>query len=189
MDSKIVKITSTASVVGLFYLGSYPLNGWFSFTMLRHQILQLPSMFVLGISLAFVFSTLKIKSVSTGISILIGIMFSVIFWMLPHSIDVTIVYPRINTLMHLNMIVSGFFLVLVFRHMIFEVKLAFVLMLSSMLLATGASLKVFSIVLCSSFTLEQQHETGVLFMILGLVLFLTSLVFLFSQLAKAEKIP
>lgn len=187
MDKTIKKALVVACAAILFYLGSYPFNEWFSLTMVRHQVLQLPGMLVLGISLGLTFPTLKIKSTSTGIAILIAAMFSFIFWMLPRSIDLTIVYPDFNSVMHVNMIAAGFFLVLVLRDILFEIQLAFFLMAAAMLLAVGATLKVFSIALCSSFTLEQQQETGLLLMLIGAALFVASLAFLFFQLAKAHQ--
>ncbi len=58
-------------------------------------------------------------------------------------------------------------------------------MLSAMVLATGIALKVFDILLCSSFDIYQQKETGLYLIIAGFVLFIITFLFFF----KPEKAP
>jgi len=171
----------------LFYVVSFPLNSWFSSTMPRHQIMQLPAMLVMGIVSGTLFSMINIKGTSFGIAMLIAVMFTFIFWMIPRSIDLTIIYPWFNRVMHINMLVAGFFIPVVLRNIIFEVKIAFLLMVSAMLLTTGASLRSFTILLCSSFTIEQQKETGLYLLIIGAALFIVTLIIFFIGLAKSKK--
>ena len=163
------------------------MNQWFSETMVRHQILQLPSMIALGLIWGFNFKGLKVKDLSWGITLLIFCMASLIFWMIPRSIDMTIVYPSFNRLMHVNMFLFGLILVAVFRKIIFEVKIVFLLMVSGMLLSSGITLRIFKIVLCSSFTLEQQKETGTYLLLIGLALFIATISLFFRQLTLLWK--
>lgn len=163
----------------LFYLFSFQFNDWLSFTMLRHQIIQLPTMFLLGILLALIFPKWRIKDISWGISALIFIMASLIFWMLPHSVDFAVIYESFNRLMHLNMLVCGALLVASFRGLLFEIKVLFLGMISAKLIAVGIVFRVFSILLCSSFDIQQQKETGAYLIVLGAILFLCTFIVFF----------
>ena len=169
----------------LFILLSYPLNEWLSATMPRHQIIQLPAMFGLGLILGIHFSNLNIKKTSWGIAILIFTMASFIFWMIPHSIDNTVINATFNRVMHLNMLITGILLIAVLRNIRFEIKILFLGMLSAMMLATGITLRAFDILLCSSFDIGQQKETGFYLIIIGFLLFVLTFVVFFK--ASGEK--
>lgn len=140
--------------------------------MPRHQLIQLPAIFLLGFVLVNYFSSLRIKETSWGIAALIIIMSSLIFWMLPHSIDYAVINKTFNRIMHWNMLIAGFLLKVVLRDIIFEIKILFLGMLSAMVLATGIALRVFDIILCSSFDIYQQKETGLYLIIAGFLLFI-----------------
>lgn len=177
-------IIFTLVIFVLFILISFLLNDWFSETMPRHQLLQLPAMIALGIISGAYFSKLSVKALYWGIAILIFIMSSLIFWMLPHSIDWAVINSSFNRIMHINMFVAGFLLMPVLRSIIFEVKIIFLGMLSAMVLATGITLKAFNILLCSSFNVFQQKETGFYLMIIGLSLFVVTFIIFFKGLRK-----
>ena len=178
-------ITFLLIVVLLFFMLSVLFNEWLSATMPRHQLIQLPALFLLGIILGNYFFSLKMNDTSLGIAALIFIMSSLIFWMLPHSIDYAVINKPFNRIMHWNMLFAGFLLRLVLRNMLFEIKILFLGMLSAMVLATGIALKVFDILLCSSFDIYQQKETGLYLIIAGFVLFIITFLFFF----KPEKAP
>ncbi|MBS1558057.1 MAG: hypothetical protein JST69_04950 [Bacteroidetes bacterium] len=185
---KRIKDSALLLTIGvLFFVFSFPMNDWFSLTMPRHQVLQLPAMFTLGIALAILFKKVNIHAISWGIAVLIMVMTSLIFWMLPRSIDLTIVYPWFNRVMHVTMLMAGFFTITVWRNIIFEIKITFPGMVAAMVLATGLALRTFTILLCSSFTLEQQKETGLYLIVIGFVLFVFMLTILFRELGRAKK--
>lgn len=167
-------------VLILFVLLSFSFNDWLASTMSRHQIIQLPAMFGLGVILSFCFPRFNIKETSWGIAALIFIMASFVFWMIPHSIDSAVITPAFNRIMHLNMLIAGFFLMPVLRNIYSEIKILFLGMLSAMLLATGFTLKSFDILLCSSFDLGQQKETGFYLIIIGSLLFIFTLIVFFN---------
>ena len=167
------------------YLLSFPLNDWLSATMPRHQIIQLPALFLLGLILGVNFPSLNIKETSWGIAVLIFIMASFIFWMLPHSIDDAVINTSFNRIMHLNMLIAGFLLIPVLRNILFEIKILFLGMLSAMMLATGISLRAFNILLCSSFNIYEQKETGLYLIIFGFLLFVLTFITFFK--ASGEK--
>jgi hypothetical protein len=154
--------------------------------MPRHQILQLPAMFILGIILAILFSKINIKNTSYGIAILIFILSSFIFWMLPRSVDLAIINPGFNRIMHVNMLIAGFLAVTVLRNIIFEAKIFFIGMMAAMLLATGITLRAYNLLLCSSFNIQQQKETGYYLIWIALALFAGTVFLLFKGLSGKE---
>lgn len=169
----------------LFILLSFPMNDWLSATMPRHQIIQLPAMFGAGFILGIYFSHFNIKETSWGIAVLIFTMSTFVFWMLPHSIDYAVINTTFNRIMHLNMLIAGILLMPVLRNIIFEIKILFLGMLSAMMLATGIALRAFNILLCSSFNIGQQKETGFYLIIIGFLLFVLTFVVFFK--AAGEK--
>lgn len=171
----------------LFIVVSFPMNEWFCETMPRHQLLQLPAMILLGMVSGKLLSEYFIRDASLGIAILIFTMSSLVFWMLPHSIDAAVINPWFNRLMHLDMYMSGFFTVVVLRGIAFEIKVAFLWMVSAMILATGITLKSFDILLCSSYTILQQNETGFYLLLAGFVLLVITMIVFFHGLASRTK--
>lgn len=165
----------------LFYLLSFPMNGWLSATMPRHQLIQMPAMLLIGIALAWNYPRLKIKNVSWGIAVLIFIMSSLIFWMLPHSIDYAVINIKFNRAMHVNMIICGLFLTAVLRSTLFEIRILFLEMLSAMLLATGITLRTFDTLLCSSFNISQQKQTGTYLILISVILFAYTFITFFGM--------
>lgn len=163
-------LIAAAAVAALFALLFFPLNPWLSLTMPRHQVMQMPAALLLGLALGIAFRRVNIAAPSWGIAVLVLAMGSLIFWMLPRSIDMAAIHPGLNRLMGANMLAAGFLIAITLRNMPFEVRIAFPGMLASMLLASGATLRSFSIQVCSSFTIEQQHETGLWLLLIGAAL-------------------
>lgn len=155
------------------YLISFGWDDWFSETMARHQLLQLPLMFLSGVAVSRVFS-FRIPDIARGLSVVIFTMFSLTFWMLPRSVDMAVIYPFFNRLMHLNMLIAGFLVRGIFTGDLFEIKLLFLGMTTAMLIAVGVTLRVYDLLLCSSFDIPQQKATGYYMLLLsGLLLIFT----------------
>lgn len=190
MLKRKVIVFNVLIVAVLFFLLSFQFNEWLSLTMPRHQLLQLPGMFVLGILLSYCFPDIKIKNISYGISGVIFIMASMIFWMLPRSVDLAVLHPSINRIMHVNMLIAGFLATAILKNTTLELKMFFLEMTVAMLLATGITLRAFDMLLCSSFTIEQQHETGLYLILIASALFVGTLVMFFRALNKGgKKVP
>lgn len=143
-------------------------------------------MLLTGIVSGFWFRRYFRMDVSSGIAVFIVAMSSLIFWMLPRSIDLAVIKPSFNRVMHLNMIVVGFFLLPAFRNMIFEVRIIFLGMISAMLAAVGIALTSFDILLCSAFDVFQQKYTGQKLIIIGVALFATTLFTFFKGLGTSN---
>jgi len=182
-----VLITILILISLLFWGLSFPLNEWLSETMPRHQLIQLPAMYVLGLIAGFAMSHRVKPDVPWSIAILIFVMFSIMFWMIPHSIDYAVISPGFNRIMHSNMVLAGFCTVVSIRHTIPEVKIIFLGMVAAMIIASGIALLSFNILLCSAFTIEQQKQTGTLLTILGIALYFFMAYILFSSLSGKSR--
>ena len=76
----------------------------------------------------------------------------------------------------------------VLRNALFEIKILFLGMLSAMMLATGITLRAFSILLCSSFTIGEQKETGLYLIIIGFLLFVLTFIIFFNASGEKKKL-
>lgn len=170
-------------IVELLLIGwvSFYANQWFSETMPRHQLIQLPAMVLLGMAGGWQVSRFSVRDIFVGVGLLIFVMASLIFWMLPLSIDVAVIYPLVNRIMHINMFLCGWMIVIVWRRSRFEIKILFSGMMASVLMATGIALQSFEILLCSSFNIAQQKETGFYLVGAGVLLFAYTLSVLFRK--------
>lgn len=184
MHQRRYNIIFSGIVIAIFLVISFPANAWFSETMQRHQLLQLPSMILLGVAIGLLLKNISIADISWGIAALICVMSSLVFWMLPRSIDAAVISLSFNRLMHLNMFAAGFVSVLVLRKIIFEIRIVFLGMTSAMVLVTGIALRTFDILLCSSFNIWQQNETGLYLVIAGFVLFVVTITIFLGSLSK-----
>jgi ABC-type Fe3+-siderophore transport system permease subunit len=79
------------------------------------------------------------------------------------------------------MLVAGILLMPVLRNTLFEIKIVFLGMMSAMMLATGITLRSFNILLCSSFDIGQQKETGLYLIFIGFLLFVITFITLFKM--------
>lgn len=163
---------------------SFSLNGWLSATMSRHQVFQLPAIFLLGLILGVNFSQLIIKDVYWGIASLIFIMASLTFWMLPRSIDLSVMNQSFNRVMHVNMLIAGVLTMVALKGIVLEIKILFLGMLSVMLVVTGFTLRTFDILVCSSFNIEQQKETGLYWVIIGSLMFILTFFIFFKEVSQ-----
>jgi hypothetical protein len=100
-----------------------------------------------------------------------------LFWMIPRSIDLTQIYPDANSLYVLSLFAVGFLLSHYLPLLNGVAKVAYALYFSSMIVALGLLYASLATLLCSTFTLEDQHAFGRLLVPLGFVLYLLALVF------------
>lgn len=182
---KYIVIILLAIIV--FYVFSFALNSWLSLTMQRHQLIQLPVMILIGMSLGYMYPKVAIRDLSWAISAFIIVMSSLTFWMIPRSVDYTIMHVGINRLMHLNMILVGIGLVAIFRKVMYEVKIYFLGMISAMLMVSGVTLRIFAIQLCTSFNIDMQKETGFYMIILSVCFFLYTVITVFRIPLKEQE--
>lgn len=190
MYKKVGYIIFILTAGTIFGLVSFYFNSWFSETMQRHQLLQIPIMIMLGFATAKFFLNKKHTDIPVTLAILIFIMSSLVFWMLPHSIDYAVINPSFNRIMHINMFLAGLLVVPALKQTALEIKIVFMGMVTAMLMATGVALKVFDLLLCSSFDIFQQKQTGLILLFIGAGFFLLTIVTFFrdaGRLIRDEK--
>jgi len=114
----------------------------------------------------------RCRSPALAPSALVTAAFLLLFWMIPRSIDLTQIRPGANALYVVSMAVAGFLFSGYFPLLSGVAKVASALYLSSMLVALGLLYAFQSTLLCSAFTLKDQHAFGWMLVALGLVAYL-----------------
>lgn len=100
-----------------------------------------------------------------------------LFWMIPRSIDLTQIYPTANALYVISFFAAGFLLSHYWPFLPSIVRVAYALYFSSMIVAFGLLYASQSTLLCSAFTLEDQHAFGWMLVAFGLSTYLLVLTF------------
>jgi hypothetical protein len=95
-----------------------------------------------------------------------------LFWMIPRSVDLTQIYWGANALYVIGLFTAGFLLSRYFSSLPGIARVAYALYFSSMLVAFGVLYASQSTLLCSAFTLEDQHAFGWMLASLGSVVYL-----------------
>jgi hypothetical protein len=112
----------------------------------------------------------------------IGILFlgatlALMFWMIPRSIDETQISFAMNGLYVYSLLTVGFLLSHFWPLLPGVVKVAYALYASSMIVGLGLLYASLSTLLCSAFTLEDQHAFGWMIVPVGLPLYALALLF------------
>lgn len=184
MDSKIKKYIILILVTTTLFVVAVPLNEWMSKTMARHQLIELPIMFFGGIIIGKYGWKLSTKDNFVSVAKIIFVMFTLIFWMLPKSVDLAALNPLIDKIMNLHVFIAGFLTISLLKGTIFEIKILFLGMMAAMIMAVGITLRVFNLLLCSSFSIEQQRETGLYMILISALLYILTSYILISSIAR-----
>jgi hypothetical protein len=112
-----------------------------------------------------------------------------LFWMIPRSIDLTQIYPGANALYVISVFAVGFLLSCYLPLLPGVAKVAYALYFSSMIVAIGLLYASQSALLCSAFTLEDQHAFGWMVIPLGIVTYLMVLAFMTRWLIPPARRP
>lgn len=95
-----------------------------------------------------------------------------LFWMIPRSLDLTQIEPHVNALFIISVFAVGILLSAYLPILPGVAKVAYALYLSSMMVAFGLIYAFQTTLLCSAFTLEDQHAFGRMLVALGLAAYL-----------------
>jgi len=95
-----------------------------------------------------------------------------LFWMIPRSIDLTQIYPSLNAFYVMSLFAAGFLLNEGVPLLPGVAKAAYALYFVSMIAAFGLLYASQSTLLCSAYTLDDQHAFGKLLAAFGLVAYL-----------------
>lgn len=98
------------------------------------------------------------------------------FWMIPRSIDLTQIYREVNSLYVFSLFAVGFLLSSYLPLLPGVARVVYALYSSSMIVALGLLYASLTTLLCSAFTLEDQHAFGWILVPLGLALYMIVLV-------------
>ena len=110
-----------------------------------------------------------------------------LFWMIPRSIDLTQIYPSANALYVISLFTAGILLSKYFPLLPGIGKVTYALYFSSMIVAFGLLYGSQTTLLCSAYTLEQQHAFGWMLVSLGFGAYLLVLAFMTRWLVHVEK--
>ena len=107
--------------------------------------------------------------------------------MISRSIDLTQIYPGANALYVISLFVAGWLLSQYLPLLPGVARVVYALYFSSMLVAFGLLYASQSTLLCSAYTLEDQHAFGWMLVPLGLVVYLLVLVSMTGWLVPASE--
>ncbi len=110
-----------------------------------------------------------------------------LFWMIPRSIDLTQIYSAANVLFVISLFAAGFLLSHYLPLLSGVVRVAYALYFSSMVVAIGLLYASQSALLCSAYTLEDQHAFGWMLVPLGLAAYLLVLASITRWLVPASE--
>ncbi len=111
-----------------------------------------------------------------------------LFWMIPRSIDFTQTYPSANALFVISLFATGLLLSHYLPLLPGVARVAYALYFSSMIVALGLLYACQSILLCSAYTLEDQHAFGWMLVPVGLAAYLFVLVSMPRWLVASAKV-
>ncbi len=153
-------IKQAAWFAAIVLLSLNPLDPWLDSSMPRVVLLQMPAWFVLG----WIQGRKRCWRLATvdpnGLGAFALAIFTIIFWMIPRSIDAVGSSDFADSLLHVSMLIAGFSLAVSFTRLPFVGKAAFAIMGASKVFALGIFYSKYTALLCGSFSLAQQKELG-----------------------------
>jgi len=129
-------------------------------TMPRLMLIQIPALLSLGYISSYFIKSQFVLLNYRGIAGLIFFIGSLLFWMIPHSLDMVVSSASANQLMHINLLFAGFVLAKSLPQMEFITKVTFIIYLLVMLFSLAFVYVNANILFCSVFSIEQQHMVG-----------------------------
>lgn len=116
------------------------------------------------------------RTASYAPSAVVGATLMLMFWMIPRSIDLTQIYREVNSLYVFSLFAVGFLLSSYLPLLPAVARVVYALYFLSMIVALGLLYASLTTLLCSAFTLEDQHAFGWMLVPLGLALYMIVLV-------------
>lgn len=143
-----------------------PFDAWLDASMARLIVLQMPVWFFLGwwgasmISRAARPETVLERCDGLGLGGLAFAWLTVLFWMIPRSVDAVGSSAVVDQVFHASMLLAGATAKLSAPRMPVIVKVAIGIYGSSMAIALGFFYSSYSALLCGAFSIQQQRELG-----------------------------
>lgn len=162
--------------VAALVLVSPPLDPFLDAAMARHVLLQIPALFFLGF-IAGRSNWISVKRYNLlGLAGLVFFIGSLLFWMIPRSLDAAVSDNRIDQLMHLNIIAAGWALSKSLPLMPVIMRVALGMYGLTMIISLGAIYSSYDALICAVYSIGQQKETGWYLFRIAAALFLVLLV-------------
>lgn len=146
---------------------SPPIDAFLDGSMLRHMLLQMPVLAALGYATACIWPSPGWRFESLRAAGLIFAMGTMVFWMLPRSLDAAANLPWIDQLMHLNMLGAGRALASAVPGLPFHWKMASGIYVLAMALTAGMIYTTAVVPVCATYSVRQQAATGILLLWIG----------------------
>lgn len=166
--------------VAALALAFSPLDGWLDASMPRLVLLAIPGWVALGVLAVRGPGRTWSRGNPQGLSGLAWVIGTLAFWMIPRSVDVIRTSEVADQLMHASLLVGGAALGASWGVTPFVVRGALGIYGAAMTIALGSFYSSYSALLCGTFDLVQQRQTGqwllrlapaiVLFVVVGGVL-------------------
>ncbi len=151
-------ISTAIAIVVALVLAMPPLAGWFSATMPRHQLIQVPAMVVLGAVAAKGWKGRPGPEWDPALLVIaVGIM---MFWMVPRSLDAAASGAVADQLLHISWFMGGAILSHSLPRVSVVVPVALGIHAVAMLFAVGLVYMLYPGLICTAYNLEQQRMTG-----------------------------
>jgi len=126
--------------------------------------------------------TLKLNQY--GVSSLIFFLGTITFWMIPRSLDLAVTDNMVDYIMHINLFCAGFLLGKSLEKMPFVLKTAAGIYGLSMWISAGLTYSRYNLLLCATYDLEMQKETGELLLNIFWFAFILFLILTAKNLIK-----
>ena len=146
----------------------------FSATMLQKALGESLLLLLCGWAISWICPWRRMASHAPAAIVAATLLF--LFWIIPRSIDLTQIYPSANALYVISIFAAGFLLSYYLLLLPGVARVAYALYFSSMIVASGLLYAAQPTLLCSAYTLEDQHAFGWMLVPLGLVVYLLVLV-------------
>jgi cytochrome c oxidase assembly factor CtaG len=159
-------------VIAVVVTVSPPVDSFLDESMSRHMLLQMPLLAVLGYAAGSIWQMPRFRFASLGLTAIIFAMGSMVFWMLPRSLDTAVTVPWVDQAMHLNMLAAGWSLVIGLPRLPFHTKISFGIYSLAMALTAGLVYVAVVVPVCSAYSVQHQNEAGALLLWVGGTLFI-----------------
>ncbi|MFI5022563.1 MAG: hypothetical protein ACHQRJ_13030 [Alphaproteobacteria bacterium] len=162
-----------------------PIDAIFSATMPRKTLAESLLLLFCGWAVSRLCSWRRRASYAPAAVVAATLLF--VFWMIPRSIDLTQIYPSVNAFYVVSLFTAGALLSHYLPLLPGVARVVYALYFSSMMVAIGLLYASQSTLLCSAYTLEDQHAFGWMLVALGLVAYLLVLVSMTRWLVPASE--
>ena len=159
-------------VVAVVATVSPPVDPFLDGSMSRNMLLQMPLLVGLGYTAKLIWPTPQFRLASLGLSAIFFAMGSLVFWMLPRSLDTAVTVAWVDQALHFNMLAAGWSLAIGLPRLPFHAKMAFGVYGLAMALTAGVVYAAAVIPVCATYSVQQQNDAGALLLWIGSALFI-----------------